>query len=51
MPSFSPMNVMALASTEPQRVPITSPSSGEKPIDVSNDLPLRMAVTEAPLPM
>lgn len=35
MPSFSPMNVMALASTWPQRVPITRPSSGEKPIEVS----------------
>ena len=51
MPSFSPMNVMALASTCPQRVPITRPSSGENPIDVSNDLPSRTAVTEPPLPM
>ena len=45
------MKVMADGSTLPQRVPITRPSTGEKPIDVSNDLPLRMAVTEAPLPM
>lgn len=45
------MKVMALASTCPQRVPITRPSSGEKPIDVSNDLPLSTAVTEPPLPM
>ena len=51
IPSFSPMNVMALASTLPQRVPITRPSRGEKPIDVSYDLPLRIAVTEPPLPM
>ena len=51
MPSFSPMKVMALGSTLPQRVPITSPSTGEKPIDVSCDLPLSTAVTDAPLPM
>ena len=29
------MKVIADASIAPQRVPITSPSSGEKPIDVS----------------
>ena len=42
---------MALASTCPQRVPMTRPSRGEKPIEVSNDFPLSTAVTEAPLPM
>jgi hypothetical protein len=37
-------------SRSPERVPITRPSSGVKPMDVSTDCPLRMAVTEAPFP-
>ena len=34
----------------PQRVPITRPSTGVKPIEVSMDLPFLMAQMEAPLP-
>ncbi len=37
-------------SMSPLRVPITRPSSGVKPIEVSMDLPCSMAVIEAPLP-
>ena len=37
-------------STEPDRVPIISPSSGVWPMDVSTERPSRTAVTEQPLP-
>jgi hypothetical protein len=37
-------------STSPQRVPMTSPSSGVSPIDVSTDAPRSTAVTLLPLP-
>ena len=37
-------------SRSPLRVPITSPSSGVKPIEVSTDRPPRTAATEQPLP-
>ena len=34
----------------PQRVPMTKPSNGVKPIEVSIHLPLRTTETEPPLP-
>ena len=34
----------------PDRVPITSPSSGVNPIDVSTELPPSIAQADAPLP-
>ena len=34
----------------PPRVPITSPSSGVRPIDVSTDSPFSIAHAEQPLP-
>ena len=34
----------------PERVPITSPSSGVKPIEVSIESPPRIAHAEQPLP-
>jgi hypothetical protein len=37
-------------STSPDRVPITSPSSGVKPIEVSTERPPSIAVIEHPLP-
>ena len=37
-------------SMSPQRVPITRPSSGVKPIEVSTDRPCSMAHAEQPLP-
>ena len=37
-------------SRSPERVPITSPSSGVSPIEVSTDSPPRTAVADAPLP-
>jgi hypothetical protein len=37
-------------SMSPDRVPITSPSSGERPIEVSTLRPPSMAVADAPLP-
>jgi hypothetical protein len=37
-------------SRSPERVPITRPSSGVRPIDVSTDSPPRTAVADAPLP-
>ena len=37
-------------SRSPERVPITRPSSGVSPIDVSTDSPPRTAVADAPLP-
>jgi len=37
-------------SMSPQRVPMTSPSRGVKPIEVSTDRPPRTAATEQPLP-
>ena len=37
-------------SMSPQRVPMSSPSSGVKPIDVSTERPRSMAATEQPLP-
>ena len=37
-------------SMSPERVPITRPSSGVKPIEVSTERPFSTAVMEAPLP-
>jgi hypothetical protein len=37
-------------SRSPVRVPITSPSSGVRPIEVSSDAPARMAQAEQPFP-
>ena len=37
-------------STSPERVPITSPSIGVSPIDVSTGRPPTMADADAPLP-
>ncbi len=37
-------------STSPERVPMTSPSSGVRPMDVSTHTPPRTAEAEAPLP-
>ena len=37
-------------SMSPLRVPMTSPSRGVKPMEVSMLLPCSIAVTEAPLP-
>ncbi len=47
----SMMKRIAIGSTSPQRVPITSPGSGVRPIEVSMTLPFFTAVSEAPLPM
>jgi hypothetical protein len=37
-------------SRSPDRVPITSPSSGVNPIEVSTESPLSIAQAEQPLP-
>ena len=47
---LSAKNEKMLGSTSPERVPITKPSKGVRPMLVSMDLPLRTAVMEAPLP-
>ena len=47
---LSAKNSYTLASMSPARVPITKPSNGVMPIDVSTDLPFLMAATDAPLP-
>ena len=44
------MCAMIEGSIEPLRVPITTPSSGVRPIVVSMLLPLRTAASEQPLP-
>ncbi len=38
------MNSMIAGSISPERVPITSPSSGVRPIDVSTHLPFNTAL-------
>ena len=48
--SFFAINSMIDGSISPERVPITSPSSGVSPIDVSTHLPFNTALTEAPFP-
>ena len=49
-PCLSATKVTADGSTEPVLVPITTPSRGVKPIEVSTDLPPLTAVMEEPLP-
>jgi hypothetical protein len=49
-PSFAAMKSTMAGSMSPERVPITRPSSGVMPIEVSTELPARMAATEQPLP-
>ena len=49
-PSLWCSNSSTDASTSPARVPMTSPSSGVSPMDVSNDSPFTIAHAEHPLP-
>lgn len=49
-PSFARINSLAAGSMSPERVPITRPSSGVKPIDVSRHLPSLTAEMDEPLP-
>ena len=49
-PSFFSINVTAPPSISPARVPITRPSSGVRPIEVSMHLPSTTAAMEPPLP-
>ena len=49
-PSFEVMNSTMAASRSPARVPMTRPSRGVRPMDVSTDLPSRIAVAEQPFP-
>ena len=49
-PSSRARNPKAPGSTSPDRVPITSPSSGVRPMEVSMLRPRLMAQTDAPLP-
>ena len=49
-PCLSATNVTADGSTEPVLVPITTPSRGVNPIEVSIDLPPSTAVIEEPFP-
>ena len=44
------MRFTIAGSRSPQRVPITRPSNGVIPIDVSTELPPRMAAAEQPFP-
>ena len=41
---------MTAGSTSPDRVPITNPSSGAMPMDVSTQTPPSIAAADAPLP-
>src|SRR5699024_11349439 len=50
MPRVSCRWKMIAGSISPERVPMTRPSSGVRPIEVSTHLPLRIAETEPPLP-
>jgi len=49
-PSLPARNSSTEGSTSPDRVPMRSPSSGVKPIDVSTERPPRIAQAEQPLP-
>ena len=49
-PSFAATNSMIAGSMSPDRVPITRPSSGVSPIEVSTELPPLIAAAEQPLP-
>ena len=48
--SFFAMNSMIAGSMLPERVPITTPSSGVRPMVVSTHLPFTTALMEDPLP-
>lgn len=48
--SLCAKNSIIAGSISPQRVPITSPSNGVSPMDVSTDLPFKTAVTLDPFP-
>jgi len=50
IPSFADTKSTIAGSMSPDRVPITRPSSGVKPIDVSIELPPTIAQADAPLP-
>ena len=50
IPAVRDRYVMMPGSMSPDRVPITSPSIGVRPIDVSTGLPPTIADAEAPLP-
>ena len=47
---FATQKSTIAGSRSPDRVPITSPSSGVKPIEVSTDWPRLIAHADAPLP-
>ncbi len=49
-PSFPIRNSMMAGSISPERVPITSPSSGVIPMEVSTECPSRIAAIEQPDP-
>ena len=49
-PSFSQIYNNAPKSRSPVRVPMITPALGVKPMEVSTDLPLLMAVMDEPLP-
>ncbi len=49
MPARTRWNTTA-GSMSPDRVPITSPSNGDRPIDVITDRPPSTAQADAPLP-
>jgi len=49
-PSFVAMRFTIAGSISPERVPITSPSSGVMPMEVSTGYPARIAAAEQPLP-
>ena len=50
MPVCSSSHSSSPGSTLPERVAMTSPSSGVKPIVVSTERPSRTAASEAPAP-
>ncbi len=50
IPSFRAMTPTIAGSRSPERVPITRPSSGVMPIDVSTEDPALIAAAEQPFP-
>ena len=50
MPVLSMMYSSTAGSTSPERVPISTPSSGVRPMEVSTTLPPTIALREEPLP-
>ncbi len=50
MPSLAARNSTSDGSMSPDRVPMMSPSSGVKPIEVLKEAPALMAHAEQPLP-